>query len=674
MVVNIDKLDLGLVNELNQMKCPPGSWRSSYNILPYQGKAVSRRYLRRAVPQRADTAVTPGDSGNQCNGLIELRKTDGTNRLIGKFGTKLYYTGYADWTSISTGLTSNRFDACQGNDRIYLVDGSGGTNRFYSTASGLQSLVSSTRPTAAMTLTETGSATGFGTGVSEYNYTLYSNAEGWETRPKATSTTITKANANQGIQFANPSDAGLTGIYDRYRLYRRLQGENAWYLIATINPSSGFPYTDTTPDADLTNAALSEIYDNESGLEDFFVPSASIAIAFFRDRIFIAQDDYVYWSKVNLPFLFRTSDVGRRRIGDDGDQIVRIVVYNESLVVFKTNSIWVMNGDVTEENFTFYPASRSVGSGFYLSEVITPTGIFFIGTDRKIYRFDLTAESLSKPVTDAMDITGYLGSSIAAGFEPKRRNYVVSNFSTDVCFAINVDTYAIGPLAFTSKSIRYFALVYNGGLEYQGIDLVCGDYDGLTYIMERDYGSGSTTSYDGRYENSKVSNSHVGSVTSNTLTLISGTFETQGDGLKCLPITIVFADGTSETHKIASNTSTQITITDTWTTTPRHWVDKFYIGGYTLLMWLNRIRPSMVQSRFDTLYFYCKASSSEVKFGATVDEETSRTKYKLSAISNRLRFLYGRRGYTISPFIEAFGTEFDVDLGGIDIDSSEIKR
>lgn len=652
--IQLNNVGFGLMNAAQDFKHPPGSAKVSKNFLHstlengQYHQAETRKYISRLWYTRPATA--------EVRLLAELRKKDGTRTLLVKIGTVLY-----SWTtnpataltSIQTGLNTSKADWAQGFDRLFFTDAS---NKVYSTASNVFELTTSTRPTTAMTLTETGTANGFGTGAFEYNYTVYSSVEGWESRPRATSTSITKANANQGVRWANPSDGAITGIYDRYRLYRRLQGENAWYLIATINPASGFPYDDTTPDANLSDAALSEIHDNETGLDDFTPPGVFTAMAFYKGRVFGAVEDTLYWSKVGLPFLFRENEIARKRIGDDGDPIVAVKVVNESLVIFKRHSIWVMNGEAEETNFIFFPASRRIGAVQKLCVVPCPGGAIFVSSDFAVYFFDLTEESLRQPISFNQRFSLDVGTAASwcGGYCPVTRKVQLAmyeaNASQPTVFYVAIDGFSWG--IFESKYIypTYYGEYLN---EISQLKLIFGTEFGLGYQTEANLNADGVPA--GTYTGT------IASVTDQSDFNVSGSLFTTGIGLVGASITIKVNDGEWETREIYTNTSSNITTTEAFDTTLAVGM-QYWIGAMECVLEFNSVRPSKEETRVDELQFSFTPRNQEWFFGLKVNDEETGRFVERSCSTGRCYARIPRRGYTVRPRLHQTGTGLRIDL------------
>lgn len=360
----------------------PGELRDGVNAYPTRSGV---RSLRQGV--RIGTAIT----GAEVKGAFEHRKDDGTNTVLIVSDRDLR-------TEDDTLVLSNVFAAayapgfCNGFDKTYIAGDA--DSYVYFSSSDCRSLVAAA-PSGSISGTETGAsaATGFGTGTFEYSFTDYDPTTGWESIPKAAISVAKTADADTGVKFTTAPSGSFVSPYTRIRLYRRLRGTNQWYLIATLQ-SSDFPYQDVTIETDLLAENLSNAHDNETGLIDMVDPGAQVHCAFYRGRLFLASGDIVRWSRVGLPFSFKSSGIAQKEIGDEGDPIQKLVVWGESLVVFKQFSIWVLNGDIDEQGFTFFPASRDIGAMHKGLVCSTPHGIFFLDSGGRFRLFDLSPDSL----------------------------------------------------------------------------------------------------------------------------------------------------------------------------------------------------------------------------------------------------------------------------------------
>lgn len=676
-MVAIAEVGRGVTNARQNHKNPLGEARLSLNFLHgnFEGetydRAELREYLDRAWLKRTETT--------RIDLMVELRKDDGTRGRFFKSNSKLYSWSTSPGSlpvEVASGMHANATqltDVCQGFDRLFFADVT--ENWAYSTTNGLFLLTPSARPTTAMTLTEAGAAVGFGTGIFEYNYTLYSSSEGWETRPRSTSTTITKASADLGVRWTNPADPGLTGIYNRYRLYRRLQGENAWYLIGTYAASDftvdGNKVQDDVPDLDLEESALSEIHDNESGLDDYTVPDDFSTIAFYRGRVFGASGDTVWWSKVNLPFLFRESEIARKQIGDDGDPVIALRVINESLVCFKRHSIWILNGDVEESGFTWFPNDKMLGLIGLNAVTLVPGGCMFLANDRSVYYFDLSQDSVRKPISTTVKFTANWTKAnfFAAGYDPESRHAQFSfpaaaDTNNTETHTVSIDGFAWGRAEYLLIYPQCYTVCHNANAEAK---LYFGSHNGYGYQTM------CATGADGVNSGTKSGTVNVG--TSTTVFSVNyAAFMTTGagsDALKGLSASVMIA-GAVETREISSNTATEITVTSAFSATPQAGA-LVWIGAMSAVLWFHRVKIAVKEARVDDMYFFMDESSTTWKFGATIDNETDRDHYTEDTAQESIHFKVERRCYSMSPFIESFGTSLEMDFGGVEFEPTLIK-
>ena len=121
------------------------------------------------------------------------------------------------------------------------------------------------------------------------------------------------------------------GQVTQRRIYRTRAGGTAYYLLTTINNNTTTSFVDNIPDA-MLGAAMAE--DND-------VPPLGRYSEWHDDRLWIADADenIVYYSKVNVPDAFDTSDrYISARSGELQDKITRIKSFKSFLYIMKRNS------------------------------------------------------------------------------------------------------------------------------------------------------------------------------------------------------------------------------------------------------------------------------------------------------------------------------------------------
>ena len=628
-------------------RAQPGELQQSKNFVLGTKKGLPYAEVRKYSKLFATNTF---NAGKEIRAMKELRKDDGT---ITKFYKYDNVGGTNSSLAISDGTTTTTLvdnvlgstgivDMTTGFDKLFIANN--GQTPKVSNGTTLWNLFESVTVDAAtdITLAETGASTGFGSGIFEYAFSFYSSTQGWETVPVAKN--ITKSNANLGVNItfdhtSTTKPAAVNGhatIYDRYRIYRRLRGQNSWYFISDHPIVSSFTKSDTLLETEFTAAMLSEVHDNETGLINAEIPSNPVVCEFFRGRLFLAggshtpdatfrsrRRDVVYgpdtlrWSKIELPFLFGKSGTSLAEIGDDGDPITAVVSWGEQLTVFKKNSTWVMQGADDEENFTFYPVSRTIGCFGRFSWAKTPIGIAFIGTDKKVYIFNGSVESLLNPLptSELFDFNAdwSLSDTFIAGYDPtvEAVYFTVINGSTYTNYVLFLDGLVWGVFEFGHDITAYDEWTNSSGER----KLHFGTTDSL--MLET-----NTTALGDGVVSGTVTRTATGG-TSSTLVDTGATFTT----LNGLKVTVQHADASYETQTITSHTGTTLNTT-TWSTTPLSG-RTYWIGEMDTLLWSADLDiGSRKFKRVNGCIYEVRNPAGAFKFGMTIDEGTSRTNHQ----------------------------------------------
>lgn len=683
-MMSITQVGMGLANGRQAFQTKSGEAQLTKNF--YHGNLHGGEFNRAETRKYLDKAYrTTPDSAKRVTWLAELRKKDGTRLKFMKSGLKVS-GGTASMDTWDPDPTVGLIDSysgfsnsivpdwCQGFDRIYLADAA---NWAFSTVNGFFALTPAFLPDGPPVLAESGTVTGFGTGDFEYCYTLYASTEGWESRASTTAT-ITKTVTDDGVTIADPADSHLTGIYNRYRIYRRLQNNFSWYVLGDY-ATSDFPVQDNTPDVLFNDSALSEIHDNETGLTDYQVPPVFSTVAFYRGRLFGAAGETVYWSKPELPFLFKQNEISQKILGDDGDPIIALRVINESLVAFKKHSIWVLNGDTVEEQFVWFPATRNIGAGACQTVVPIPAGCIFLGTDKHIYFFDLSGDSVKTPITHSTKLTidWTTSTHFCGGYDPVSRHCFLS-FSTgtvydqlgstlvnDQTYTIAVDGYAVGTMDYGS----IYPSAYGQAMDLSGtIKLVIGSGQSFSFWTE------TALLGDGVYSSNKVTG-YITSVQSTTVIYTNATF-TDTAVLVGLCLFIETTTGVQFYEISANTTGGHITVlggTYSFGSNVQAG-QRWWIGAIDAVLWFGLMKGEGDFQAVGDITFYFDKSSTICRFGCSTDINNVKTDYVLAPMTaGKYVFSAKKRAYGLAPFIEAIGTSLSVVFGGVEYNPMPVR-
>lgn len=593
----------GRVTVKNPTLLAPGEARDSLNLLHNHGDSTAK--LRRPISRINATLVTPNAGSPVFLGLHEYVKADGSTKVIAKVGDSLLYTTISPtsaWTSFFTGLDSTHLvQMATANGFVFLADWAVKNYISDGTAGGTYEL-QKTLPTGVFTLASAGTATGNAAATIRYWYSDLDPATGMESPPSAPVSVARGADA--GVTVTS-STLTFTAPYTQKNLYREKAGDpGAVFLVASGLTAVSFPYADTSLDTSLTTE--SEIH-TDSGAAAIEKPEAAKHVCWHRGRIFLANlaghPSRIRWSMPLEPTQF-SNDTGARwdLAADDGQEITGMVSFNGALVIFKTNSIHVMNGDVDESMFTFFPAV--VGNGCVAMRTIAvwpDAGIFFLGRCG-VYIFDM--QSAKPAATNILPDLDLLDPAYrdyySAGIDPCNRLYMLSATPTGstrnkVTHVLNVDTGAWGRFEFCAGFVTptFWSPSTENGQVRNYAGTVKGFFgDALGFLYETDVAFVAANTYpqgDGMVAGQTVLVPTAATATTTTFGAGAAVFNA---GSKCvgLSLTVVrAADGSIESRIITAQSGTFVLTHAAWTGATPTTADLCFIGAYAAYLALGRM-------------------------------------------------------------------------------------
>lgn len=282
---------------------------------------------------RDGQAYYGGTNGSRVTGLFPYYKSDATQKLIRMVGTTLQYKDGSSWTNIAGNAytTTLNTQGVMAYDRLYLVNGTDALT--YYDGSSITTFTAINAP-AAPTPTRTG--TGHNTGTYTYSYKITAVTAVGETTPSsAGSTTSDQAELSTEKYMAVAWSAVTSAI--GYNVYGRKDAQ--WYFIAYVEGNTSVSYNDTG--AVTPSEAFTPPEGNSTGGQ------VGSYIQVYKDSLFIAGDpnnpSRLYYSgggdKIN-DFTIGSGggfiDISK----NDGQAITGMIVFKDSLIVFKRNSIY----------------------------------------------------------------------------------------------------------------------------------------------------------------------------------------------------------------------------------------------------------------------------------------------------------------------------------------------
>jgi len=459
------------------------------NIILDRGTLLKRDGITEAI---AFDDTTDGAIG----GIFDYTKNDGTLKTIVCSGSNLYSTvlNGNDWTSslISTGtLTPGQLTCFQTvNNRAYLCNGS-----FFKVTDGTAlfdaNLPNPAAPTVTLVIQRSSYpsgteqvGTGKLTGVYDYRYTWYSSTWGQESQASQPTQFLTYDNDNRklsfrqanGTQVTVPNDARITHV----RIYRRKtsDGEEDWSFVSEIavTPNTTAPdsFDDTKNDVDVDRFTKAPIGAPAGTLSNFNY------MAMQRQVLFLAGSptfpSRVYYTLPGRPYVLQ----GYLDIGSMGDneKVTGLAAYQGFMVVFKTNSIYVISGD-TKETFDVVKVRDGIGCRGHFSIVHADNLLFFLA-QKGFYTWDgQNAVEISEQIKPLVINRNQLLDTICVGVHDYERGMILWAFcgpgsnSPNKLMAyyyrnareIEDDSWC--PWAFQSQKPTYLALVQDNTTRIQ---------------------------------------------------------------------------------------------------------------------------------------------------------------------------------------------------------------
>lgn len=436
------------------------------------------------------------------------------------------------------------------------------------------------RPAAAPT-TVAGSA---GSPDGDYEFAVtYGNTVTGQESSRSPASAVTVSSDAITVSLVASADPQVDIIY----LYVRKASLNNefWRLVVGTTPATndagGFANTTADITVDVTDTQLNAlILLAPSESENDPPPAGVFDLAWHRNRMFACDAVNLYYSQTGKPESFDPANYEAVN-ADDGQLIVGITVAFDQVVIFKTNSIYVLDG-YTPEDWVIRQVEPSIGAVSKRSIAFANGYLWWWSEERGPMRWtgsgapDAIGEMLIGPTIgpEALDYTA-LGKIITAVDMPRQRlvfavprndggtrnnlllpySYRVNGWESDGWELIDVASMGV---ADDSSGQPW---IYLGGYHGQVSELWSADVDA---VRSHDSGAAAFT----------LTGTPT-SMTSNTLTDTGATFDTTGGGLVEAYVVMVDAEGNWERRRITANTATELTFTPDITIAPT----TYYIGS-----------------------------------------------------------------------------------------------
>lgn len=219
-----------------------------------------------------------------------------------------------------------------------------------------------------------GSATGNGgvagnlNGTYEVRFTYYNSDTGHESSVSETAFTVTLANVKldlTSIPQSSDSQVDFTRVY-----IRNTATQAKFYRLDAIADGT----TTATVDVDTVDTDLAT---EAPGLHENDPPPSGVKyVVAHRNRLFVASDTTLYWSRTGLPEAFDSNAFDYVN-QNDGQRITGFAsLPGGYLVIFKENSYYILEGD-TPGTWTISRFGPTVGNVSHRSTVIGTDGVYW---------------------------------------------------------------------------------------------------------------------------------------------------------------------------------------------------------------------------------------------------------------------------------------------------------
>lgn len=572
----------GINTSVRPESLPDGTSPRGYNTaLDYIGSGHASIRKRRGCRTRNVTAIS------------------GVPSILGGYDFKLRsgstYTNYL--LLVSDG---GRLDQLTSSDTLTTIDASAFTAGTYypdfTTANNLCFIVNGqdrkkfngtalqnfgiTRPTVGTMAAADGGA-GLHSGTYELRVAFGNSSTGHESSISDTaSATVTIT--NKALNWTNVPVSADTQVDRRYLYIRNTSTMVNFYRAGTISDNSTTTATTSALDANLITLA-------PDTAENDPPPSGVLHIAWHRSRLFVADNTKIYYSKVGLPEAF-DPEAYEQVNPDDGQRITAILSDGEVLIIFKSNSTYVLFGDdpqswvvrqvhadigcvshrsvVGSEQSSFWwsergpIASQDISSGAFtaigqelLGTTIGPTNINYAQTELICAAADVTNQRIMFAVPE-------VGQAVNTAILPY--NYRVGCWESNRWDPMDVGSLFIAEDSYGQPWVQ---LGGNKGQVFQWWDA---DSDGMRSTST----GGATLTKSGTFV--------AAGTTATTITQGSAVFDTNGNGLIERKVTIVDSNGRqvgSTRPRITSNNATSFTMVAAVTGLTVGATYTYYIGG-----------------------------------------------------------------------------------------------
>lgn len=384
----------------------PSTAKKSYELdrslnVEYRGKGISTRFGSLVLNVDGDTLPNP-ISGNKNIVSIYGHSSFFGNETFFVNGTLLYKEP-TNPTVVLSNITENApWQWQSAGDIMYAMNPTDGAF-FYDPSRSTTAMYPCGYPTpSAFTATPATSGGSMADGAYSYYVKLYDED------------TLTKSNPQAALVTATVSGGGGSGKVTLDSLPLDAASRSSHWLVYRKDPTGYYyyfrakiPYNGASPSWVDTAAATGT---REIMTTDDFAPDASAGLCLHGSVMVYFTGNQFMWSKSssyqNVPTL------NMDYLDDNSAEITRAVSYQNALVIFKTNSIYVLTGSLTKSTYSIRCISRNVGCNSPNSVVASTYGIFFLDSMGKV-RLLTSTDFSTDDLRDSTDISYYYREKLA---------------------------------------------------------------------------------------------------------------------------------------------------------------------------------------------------------------------------------------------------------------------
>lgn len=465
-----------------------------------------------------------------------------------------------------------------------------------------------TKPTVGtMAIVDAGDA-GSHNGTYEARVTFYNATTGHES--SASASTATAVVTNSSINWSNipvSADAQVTAR----RLYLRNTSTQAYfYLAGTVADN-----TATTATTNVLDTAL--IIRAPSTTENDPPPTGIRYAATHLGRVFVADQQRVYYSKIDLPEAFETAVNYLPFNKDDGQLVTGLLPFNGALLLFKEHSVYALLGDAPD-NWVVELVDPGIGCASHRSITVVESVVRWWS--------EQGPAQLTNNTKPALIGTPLIGPTLSSeNIANSQLGLVVSAVDANrerVLFAI--------PSLNQTRNDFYLPFNYRLGVwesdRWEAID-ACSlatvrDSSDNPWVYAGGYKGQVFRWWDATNDGvaSGTMTGTVSSATASTLTCSTATFDTTGGKLvERYVLAIDPAQTTLQRRRITGNTGTVLTVSPDWSDPPTSaWT--FIVGGPQFefdTRWMSGASP-FHRKRYRFLYVLAGSTAADVALSVDV--------------------------------------------------------